>query len=362
MKMKTKSLLSVICILGVMFFTSCQKDDPSPLSKTEAESSLRSVSTDYIAVRSEYEASSGASAQSALNNLTLPFSAPTKAPAQIETAKKEFLKSIKPSFVKGNDDPFVYFDFNQYVGTWTYNSTTHVWTRTTTPANSVVLVFPFTLNGVTKTATVTYYDYQSAVFNQETYVTQLKFKIEIEGTTGPVYSWIYKASQTLTSQSASFEYTIGLFSQSESYDASMTISATLMKMNVSMSFEVKKSGAVVYSTSATVALTSTDTGKYTLAANAQLRLMNIIIKWDIAATETTVTSDPNNLMKISVWTSSGAKVGDVKLVYNSTTQDWEPEMYFSDGTHAPVTTYFNAELLYEIKDFMDSITGIGLGK
>ena len=194
--MKTKLFLSMLAFAGILFITSCEDDSPAPLSKQEATTTLNTVSTDYVTIRTEYENSQGATAQSSLDS-KIPFDAPSKAPSHAETIKNEIVKRAKASGIKSGDGPYIYFNFSQYVGTWTYNSSTYSWTHTSSPADKIVLIFPFTFNGTSKTATATYYDYTYSTFNQETYATGLKFKIEVDGAI--IYSWAYTASQTLTS-------------------------------------------------------------------------------------------------------------------------------------------------------------------
>ncbi|MHC1704409.1 MAG: hypothetical protein AB9846_10915 [Tenuifilaceae bacterium] len=355
--MKTKFLLSLLAIAGVMFVTSCEKDDPAPLSKEEATAALTSINNDFTAVQNEYNSSQGAKVMEAFDQLYIPFYAPTKAPSQKEVLRNKLLTSLKPALTKGVDDPIIYFNFPEYVGTWTYNATNNTWAHTSTPNDKVVLIFPFIYNGVSKTATVTYYDFKTGTFSGESYVSQLKFKVEVGGVI--VYSWIYTSSQTVNSESASFEYTLGVFSESISYSGSVSLSSTSMKMNYTVTHTIKKNSETVYSTSATVTVSSNETGDYSMSINAQLRLFSIIIKWDIDVDENTNDNDPNNYMKMSVWTTGGAKVGDVKLIYSATEQDWMPYIYFADGTNAPVSSYFSEGLLDEIGDFMDSMFDFG---
>lgn len=353
--MKTKNLLSLLAFVSILIFASCKKDDPSPLTKEEAQTAITTVDGSYNTIKAEYEASTGVLAQETISNLTLPFDAPKKAPARLESIQKDFTRTIKPAFAKGRSDEFIYFNFPEYVGTWTYDTGTSSWTHTTTPTDQVVIKFSY--NGGTNNGTLTYYDYQTKTANGEAYVSQLKAKVDIDGqASNPVMSWVYTASKGLTNASVTFVYNIGVFTQTESYATDIVISNVSSRMNFSLSFEVKKNGAVIYSTSANIAMSGTQ-NTYNATINAQVRVLDIIIKWDIDMDNTTNTENPNNFMKISVWKTNGAKVADIVLVYNTEIQDYEPYFKFIDGTTVKVSEYLH-DLLYEIEDFMDSFMGL----
>ncbi|NOU18731.1 MAG: hypothetical protein HOO91_14330 [Bacteroidales bacterium] len=353
--MKTKNLLSLLAIAGLMIFASCKKDDPSPLTKEEAQTAITTVDGSYNTIKAEYDATTGVLVQETIYNLTLPFDAPKKAPARLESIQKDLTRTIKPAFAKGGSDEFIYFNFPQWVGTWAYNTSTLEWEKISpTPTDQVVIKFSY--NGGTNNGTLTYYDYQTKTANGQAYISQLKAKVDIDGqASNPVMSWVYTASKGLTNGSVTFVYNIGAFTQTESYSADIAISNTTSKMNYSLSFEVKKNGAVIYSTSANISMSGTQS-TYTATINAQLRVLDIIIKWDIDVDNTTNTENPNNFMKISVWKTNGAKVADVVLVYNAELQDYEPYFKFLDGTTVKASEYLH-DLLYEIEDFMGSIMG-----
>jgi len=353
--MKTKNLLSLLAFVSILIFASCKKDDPSPLTKEEAQTAITTVDGSYNTIKAEYDATTGVLVQETISNLTLPFDAPKKAPARLESIQKDFTRTIKPAFAKGGSDEFIYFNFPQWVGTWAYNTSTLEWEQISpTPTDKVVIKFSY--NGGTNNATLTYYDYQTKTANGEAYISQLKAKVDIDGqASNPVMSWVYTASKGLTNGSATFVYNIGAFTQTESFSADVVISNTSSRMNYSLSFEVKKNGAVIYSTSASVSMSGTQ-NTYTATINAQLRVLDIIIKWDIDVDNTTNTENPNNFMKISVWKTNGAKVADVVLIYDNETQDYVPYFKFTDGSTVLVTEYLH-ELYYEIENFSNSFMG-----
>jgi hypothetical protein len=353
--MKTKTLLSLMVIAVVLIFASCKKDDPSPLTKQEAQTAITSVDGSYNTVKAEYDATTGVLVQETIYNLTLPFDAPKKAPARPESIKKDLIRTIKPAFAKASSDEFIYFNFPLYVGTWTYNTGTSTWTHTSTPTDQVVIKFSY--NGGTNNGTLTYYDYQTKTANGEAYISQLKAKVDLDGqTSNPVMSWVYTASKGLTNGSVTFVYNLGAFTQTESFSADIVISNISSKMNFSLSFEIKKNGAVIYSTSANVAM-SGNQNTYNATINAQVRILDIIIKWDIDMDNTTNTDNPNNFMKVSVWKTNGAKVADIIMEYDVTTGEYVPKFKFADGSTVLVTEYLH-ELYYEIQNFSDSFMGL----
>jgi hypothetical protein len=374
--MKTKNFLSLLAIVGILFFASCKKDDPTPLSKEEATAALNSVNTDYSTIRGQFEGSTAAAAQEAISNLNLPFNAPKKAPAKPETFKQDVFNALKSAYTRtkggGFDINTIDFNFPEYVGTWTYNSSTFQFDHTSTPSDKVVILFPF--NGsATNNATLTYSDYLTGTYNDGTsnvtYCKQLKAKVDIVGQTNPVMSWVYTSSQAMTetsmNASASFVYNLGDFTQTQSATINLSVGLTSITASASMLFEVKLDGAIVFSTSADMTMSGSQ-NNYTMVTNAQFRIMDIIIKWAINANNNTnFDGDPSTYMQVSVWTAGGAKVADVVFVYDGVNLKWVPYLKYADGTQEKVTDRFGSDttpgtLAYEITSFIDSIMSLSL--
>lgn len=362
--MKTKNLLLLFALTGLMIFASCKKDEtPSPLSATEAKAELTSINTDYIDIKANFEDSEAGQMQEAVYDIGgLPFDLPSKAPSQAKSFKDDFVKSVKPALTKnyGIDGPFINLDFNANVGTYTYNGST--WDFSSTPTDKIVIVFPYHEN----TATLTYYEYETKIYDSEPYCSHLSFKAELSGLSSPVFSWEYTASMGLTTGSLKFVYTLGDYSQTESFSMSVVPGTSSYKMTISMLFEVRWLGDIVFSQSATVIMNESQAG-YSMDIAAKMRIMSIEVKYDIFIDENTDTSNPANFMKISVWTTGGAKVADIVFEYDNVNDDYIPYFKYADGTTEPISDKLGniedeTSLAYQLKDFIDSIMGFGMGK
>ena len=362
--MKTKNLLALLAIAGIMVFASCKKDEtPDPLSATEAKAELTSINTDYIDIKGNFDDSEAGQMQEAVYDIGgLPFDLPSKVPSQAKSFKNDFMKSVKPELTKnyGFDGPFIYLDFDAHVGTYTYNGST--WDFTETPVDKIVIVFPYH----EATATLTYYEYETKIYDSEPYCSHLSFKAELSGLSTPVFTWEYTASMGLTTGSLKFVYTLGDYSQTESFSMSVVPSTSSYKITISMLFEVKWLGDIVFSQSATIVMINGQT-EYSMDITAKMRIMNIVVKYDIFIDENTDTSNPENFMKISVWTTGGAKVADVVFVYDSVNDDYIPYFKYADGTTEPISEKLGDiedenSLAYQLKDFIDSIMDSGMGK
>jgi len=369
--MKTKNLLMLFALAGMIIFASCKKDDdPSPLTYDQATEALTNADNSYNTFYNEYMSSTAASAMSSVQELYPGFDLPTKAPARPSNIKQNLVRSPKANSNKplgGYGPSLIYFDFPSYVGTWTYNPSTYTWDHVSNSTTEVIIVFSF--NG-TNDGKLIYSNYLSDTYTDSytsetiTYCTQLKARVEIEGETNPVMSWVYTGSydesDTKMNENIKYVYTLGSFTQTESYKDSGTLVYPNVTETLSIMFEVKNSGAIVYQTSISAIIKATvGSQTYTLNSitiNASFRAMDIIVKFALNITQTNNPSnqdDPSKYMTVSVWRADGAKVADVVFVYNTDTGYYDPYLEFTDGTQEPVSNYF-----YYLGEQLDSFVGM----
>jgi hypothetical protein len=363
--MKTKNFLMLMAVAGMLILASCKEDDPSPLTAEQAQAELPTVNTEYTDIKGTYDVSDAAQMQSYIDDSGLPFDAPMRSPSSLKNFKTKVIKVASPSFAKTLSDngDFLDIDWDSNVGTYSWNSSTLLWDHTTSPTDQIVITFPYS-DG---TATLTYYDYSTKTYTYDletyTYVSSLSFKAEYTPTGGSattVFSWEYTASMSSYDKgNFKFVYTLGDFSQTENYSIGYSTGSSYVKVTVSMLFEVSYQGEIIFGQYATVVMKITQDG-YSYAIDAKIRVKNIIVKWNIDLNETTDTSDPNNYMTISVWTTGGAKVADVEMIYDSTTEDYVPWLVYDDGTKEKVSDKFGSEddsdsLMYLIGDFVDGL-------
>lgn len=352
--MKTRNLLMLFALAGLMIFASCKKDEstPDPLSYDEATAALTDISTNYSTDLNAFEASEATQAMEAVYDLELPFSTGgMKAPLNKKIVKSEFLKVYNPS-KGGLWDIYL----SEYAGTWRLVDGT--WTKTlSTPTDKIVVIFSY--NGGTDNATITYYNYEKKTlsFGGESmdYMSSLSFKLDIVGKTNPVVAWDYTAAMNISASSFSmkmkFVYKLGDYTATQAIASSESGSQTSSEFIFYVLEEIKKGSDVLRGASFEITETSSQTLS-NLSIVAKYRVKNIIIKWVVTiGPDTNTSGNPDDFMDISVWTASGAKVADV--VFKLIEGYYVPYFKFTDGTEVPITDFLSEDLNEDISYFMD---------
>jgi len=359
--MKTKNLLMLFALAGMIIFASCKKDDdPSPLTKDEAVATLTDINSSYSTEYDAFQSSAAMEAANTVSDLGLPFSS---GPGLAPIHKSTFQKQVKDLYkVKGkvSEGPYWTFPFNENTGTWEYVS--GYWTKTsTTPTNQIVVIFSYGTG--TNNGKLTYYNYAEKTVTVEgestTYMSSLSAKIEIDGV--KIYSWAYTASLSGSATSASinmkFVYSLGSYTMTQSLGLSAKGSQTSSTITYTMLEELKKDGDVLRSASYTVTLTEATQSSVSIKAN--YRVKNIIIKFNINVIEgvTDTSGDPAEYMSVSVWTADGAKVADVIWKYEVDT--WVTYFEFSNGDTVRVDEYINSTLKEDLDYFISDLPYMG---
>lgn len=348
--MKTKNLLLFLILTGFTLFVSCEKD-PDPLTQKQAEEELTNVSDDYDAIKDDYDATQGIQVEYALDEIGTPFN---------DFGKKLMMRSISDDLkrIAYKPDPLAKklidddFDFEEYVGTWDY-STTNGWTRTSsTPTDQVILRFPYPLTNTSNNAVLTYYEYKttSILFYGYPYVVTSGLKAKLEFNGQQIWSLTYSGDySSFTDFSITITKTVGKYTLIEKGSTKVSDD----QATYTGSFEVKKDGKRVYMTSSSGVFKYSNDQTWTASVTAKIIVMNIEIRIEVDYNSSSVINDTtiSNFMKISIWTTDGAKVGDIKIEYNPNTQDYEPYIYFTNGESAPASNYMGV-LLEEIGSFI----------
>lgn len=343
--MKTKSLLlSLILVVGVLAFNSCSKDDdPAPLTQENAELAIDDANADFEAVSADLVTSDGYKLQDQLYDMGLPFSYTKKSTKKafgnidVEALKANVSKSFKAT--KGGDinfdfDYFFDINFDEYKGTWEWSN--GEFTKTLpTPEDKIVVKFPYPYNNATNNATLTYSDYK---YNSSTeMMTGLKCEIKVGDVVklSIVYSGSYSESMTSMSMSQKYDATFGVYNFLQEVSASGSGTQTSFKVNVNASVTLKKSGEIKYRESVNFAMSGNQT-KMNFVFDARLRLSNLELRLnmafdsDNAETLFNPESDPNQFIKMAIYTAGGAKVGDIK--FKKVEGEWMPYFVYSNGT------------------------------
>jgi len=359
--MKTKNLLMLFALAGMIIFASCKKDDaPSPLTKDEAVATLTDINASYSTEYDAFQNSATMDAVNAVDDLGLPFSSgPGFSPIQRSTFQKQVKDLYKVKSPLG-DGPYWTFPFSENTGTWEYVSGS--WTKTSTsPSTQIVVIFSY--GSGTNNGKLTYYNYDENTVTVEsqsvTYMSSLSAKIEIDNV--KIYSWAYTASISGSTTSASFKmkfvYELGSYVLTQSLGLSAKASQTSSTVNYSMLEELKKDGDILRSASYSVSMT--EATQSTVSIEAKFRVKNIIIKFNIDIIEnvTNTSGDPADYMSVTVWTADGAKVADVIWVYETDT--WVPYFKFTNGDTVAVDEYINSNLKEDLDYFINDLPYMG---
>lgn len=336
--MRTKNLLSILAIAGVLFFVSCKKDDSGPLTKEEATTKLSSTNSDFSTISTEYKNTQGIQVQESLDGLTLPFDGlPQKTKLQNQ---ESLLKEIK-SYASNNQCfkskvANSYFDFKEYVGTWEYDAANPTkWIFTANSTDKVILKFPH--KSTTNNVTLTYYDFKESPLLTGTVMTGLKAKMEIAGQT--IWSWEYSATyNSILDFNIKTTVSVGIFNVSNEYDFAMTTNQWV----VNASSIIKKSGSVVYSTTLKAVYTKQSETSITVVVDAKVVVMSIEIRYKLSFNSANMQNvqslNPNDILTMSIYTTGGDKVADLKFEQNADKQ-WVLWIYFTNGEKALAETY-----------------------
>ncbi len=355
--MKTKNILFYLSAISILFFASCKKDEaPGPMSFDEATAALTSAEGDYHEIIAALEVESGPSVQDSIDYYGFPFTDVKKSHERADLAQLGLTNIPSYSY---EADPYVDFEFNDFIGTWTYNTGTHAWDHISTPSGKVVVVIPY---GEGLTATITYSDYESdSTDDGVTYTTQLQAELAISSQPTPVMTWVYSATRSSTTLDYTFVYTFGDYTKTRIFSIDGFFAKLIPESSKRSSSTVwKKNGEIIYAKAFNSVHTFTNDQSYTVAIDGKLRVKNIVVKWFMDYDETTDQLDPNNFIKISVWTTNGTKVADI---FFKTAVKADDPLYlkFTDGSEAPLRNYIT-EFGDEIENFTSYIRNSGRAK
>lgn len=357
MKMKKISLFALL-LAGMFAFVSCEKDDSKNLSKDEAQQQIANVEQDLVTKSNEIVATDGYKIQDYYYGLPSPFvskSNPVKAQGSsmaqrvMELASRNLM--LQNPEIDFHIEYFIIDYFNDVKGTWSW--TPNGWSHETTPTDKVVVKFPYPQTNATNNVTITYYDFTTTLVYGVSEPTGIKVKIEDNGT--QVFTLAYSATITnMMKYSTKVDVTFGTFSISaqESMDASVN-----NKMLMGKSFVFKKDGKTFYSENADVSVTFLENNTADILMNAKQVIGNLEFRIKLDAnTSAFETGNPNDIISLSLYTTSGDKVGDFVFVQEG--EDWELYFKFNNGEQVKAETLMpniSMRVLSFIEDVSSSI-------
>lgn len=338
--MKTKRIkLFALLMVGMFVFVACDKDDTKDLSKEEAQQQITNAEQELLTKSDEIVATDGYKVQEYFaTQLPSPFY--VKSDVSKSVVPSRFQKAYeltRQNLLLENPEIEFYFDyfiiefFNEVKGTWTW--TPDGWTHESTPTDKVILKFPYPANNATNNVTITYYDFTTTLVYGETVPTGLKVKIEKDGT--QVFSMVYSATiANMMKYSTKVTVTFGPFeiSNEESFDASVN-----NKVLYSKNFTFKKDGKLFYSEDADLTITVVSEQSANILITAKQIIDNLEFRLKIEAnTSELETGNPNDLASLSIYTTSGDKLGDFVWVLEG--EDWVLYFKFNNGEQVKAET------------------------
>ncbi|MBC7124777.1 MAG: hypothetical protein H5T24_04040 [Bacteroidales bacterium] len=338
MKMKRFTLFALF-LAGMVSFVACEKDDTKDLNKDEAQQQITNAEQELLTKSNEIVATDGYKIQEYFaTQLSSPFYSKSNVSKSIVPSRfQKAYELTRQNMLLENPEIEFYFDyfliefFDDVKGTWTWSP--NGWTHESTPTDKVIVKFPYPANNATNNVTITYYDFTTTLVYGETVPTGIKVKIEKDGT--QVFSMVYSATiANMMKYSAKVTVTFGPFaiSNEESYDASVN-----NKVLFSKNFTFKKDGKLFYSEDADLTITVESDESADILITAKQIIGNLEFRLKIEAnTSELETGNPNDLASLSLYTTSGDKLGDFVWVLEG--EDWVLYFNFNNGEQVKAET------------------------
>ncbi|MDK2979332.1 MAG: hypothetical protein PWP52_2046 [Bacteroidales bacterium] len=160
-----KKILTMMLMMASVLFFACSDDDDETLSPDEAKTEIDQVSTDMSTYMNEMENSDGMAALNALMTKPNPFAVGKSSDYSNSEVFKNIQKYLLPANymeLKSNEKAIAEnsFDFNDWVGTYTWNATDENWDiQSNTPPDKIIIEYP-TEGSQTNNATLTIHTYE----------------------------------------------------------------------------------------------------------------------------------------------------------------------------------------------------------
>lgn len=168
-----KKLIAMMLMLASVFFIACEEDDEKEkLSKEEAIIEITQLSDDLSDKLDEMENAEGLVAMEALTTLVDPFQnkKSDKKTAVLNNIQKyllpqNYVKKSTKKAVNGTEP----FNFDQWVGTYTWNNTYGMWDiQHGVPTDKIIIIFPADTNNLdNNNATITIHNYDEVLIEDE---------------------------------------------------------------------------------------------------------------------------------------------------------------------------------------------------
>jgi len=362
--MKTKKIFFYSAVvLGAVLFASCSKDSTPDLTTTEAQTEVSTALATYDADIATMDNAQGIAVYNQINSLNLPFSLPTEDgfsstnyvmsfSSRLLAVKIKDFSSMRKAF-RFSDN----FDFQSNIGVWEYNAQTQEFDQTsTTPSDKVIIKFPYPTTNTTNNAVFTISKYTISM-DMDDFGGTYQANLTLDG--NEIWAINYTSSLSTNSSSSTISQTVTLkFSPHEYTETSKFVysgSESAYSFSGNLSRTLKKNSKVLLAGSYDISFKATDRNmSYSIKGNLTVSTIRFHIEMASSSDESEYL-DVNNLIQITVYSTSGAKMGEMKYVTN---QDQVSVLmfYYNDGTSVEASTLFGS-ILGEFNDFLNSAQG-----
>ncbi len=352
-----KKIFALLLISAVLF-TACKKDEDKNLSTQDSKTTLTEAGNDINADLTEITNSDGAkSIIDIFNiiNINDPFTGTNKS---VKISKRHFPYLSKLIYIprierKSGTFGDEKFDFDNNVGTYTWNAQYQNWDiQHGTPNDKIIINFPtegsttnnagLTINGYIEQEFTDDYDtwYQPTHINANLYVNQVKY-VDVD----------FDAAYNSNGDPTSVNGTVFL--------KPFTLTASVEKSNnkITGRITLKKDNDTIIDINLTVSFLDATLEDVTII-EGYIQVGHIKLQGDVnvAALESlqaapTVTQLNENI-NLSLYTDTGNKIGDLEFI-SGLNNDVDLQIVFNDGTTELASHYFEG-LIEMFKAFFDN--------
>lgn len=350
-----KKLLSILVILAFMFAISCEKDKEPTVEENKATlDDLATLVEEDINMVFEGEALDVMTCLGDLMEIsdTLCFSLPLKKSAEANITFRNYYKAWIPL---PDDGPF---DFQQKVGTYTWNAEYQGWIiLQNNPNDKIIIIFPSEGHlSTTNDVTLTFYAFEQVKITEGGY-NPSRIDANLYLDSDKLIDLDFTASWALSSGDP-ISMDIELFIKPFTFSGGFSISGTTISVNASLDRDDSKiiSGNI------------TLTFKTDLLENLakiegylQYRIVKLDGEVDIAAIEALeepTVEQLNEYVDLAIYNyPGGSKIADIELFLDED-DEIDIRLVFADGTTALASDYFD-DIKKIIEDKIEEFEGGG---
>jgi len=350
-----KKLLSILVILAFMFAISCEKDKEPTVEENKATlDDLATLVEEDINMVFEGEALDVMTCLGDLMEIsdTLGFSLPLKKSAEANITFRNYYKAWIPL---PDDGPF---DFQQKVGTYTWNAEHQGWIiLQNNPNDKIIIIFPSEGHlSTSNDVTLTFYAFEQVKITEGGY-NPSRIDADLYLDSDKLIDLDFTASWDLSSGDP-ISMDIELFIKPFTFSGGFSISGTTISVNASLDRDDSK----IISGNLTLTFkTDLLENLAKIEGYLQYRIVKLDGEVDIAAIEALeepTVEQLNEYVDLAIYNyPGGSKIADIELFLDED-DEIDIRLVFTDGTTALASDYFD-DIKKIIEDKIEEFEGGG---